>query len=224
MHRIHEAFPLIVYQGMVECHEQIKNHLDELRDYWFDGYQNESPEYSGRIFAHQKESCKPFFQELRTHVDNYFDYLNVDHSKLDYHIIKSWVGYHKDDETPSVKPHNHNASDLSFVYYVSTGETSDKFCIAQEKNPNECVGDMFTEAIQKNLITGYNRYNCNVYSITPIEGSILIFPSKTGHFTQKFTERKEERLVIPGDIRVTLNPFNPDYHQGSTHPSQWLQL
>ena len=78
--------------------------------------------------------------------------------------------------------------------------------------------------LHKNLITGYNRYNCNVYSITPIEGSVVIFPSKIGHFTQKFTDRKGERLVIPGDIRVTLKPQNPDYHQGSTHPSQWLQL
>ena len=224
MHRVHEAFPLIVYQGMVESQDKIKIHLEELRDYWFDGYQNESPEYSGRIFVHQNKNYQPFFKELRTHVDNYFEYLNVDHSKLDYHIIKSWVGYHKDDDTPSIKPHNHNASDLSFVYYVKTDETSDKFCVAQEKNPNECVGDMFTEALQKNLITGYNRYNCNVYSITPIEGSVVIFPSKIGHFTQKFTEREGERLVIPGDIRVTLKPDHPDYHQGSTHPSQWLQL
>lgn len=224
MHRVHEAFPLVVYQGMVESQDKIKIYLEELRDYWFDGYQNESPEYSGRIFVHQNEIYRPFFEELRTHVDNYFEYLNVDYSKLDYHIIKSWVGYHKDDDTPSIKPHNHNASDLSFVYYVKTDETSDKFCVAQEKNPNECVGDMFTEALQKNLITGYNRYNCNVYSITPIEGSIVIFPSKIGHFTQKFTERKGERLVIPGDIRVTLKPDHPDYHQGSTHPSQWLQL
>lgn len=83
---------------------------------------------------------------------------------------------------------------------------------------------MFTESIKKNLITEYNKYNCNVYGITPIEGSIVIFPSKIGHFTQKISERKEERLVIPGDIRVTLNPQNPDYHQGSTHPSQWLEL
>lgn len=224
MHRIHEAFPLIVYQGMVESQDKIKVYLEELRDYWFDGYENESPECSGRIFAHQNKIYRPFFEELRTHVDSYFEYLNVDYSKLDYHIIKSWVGYHKDDDTPSIKPHNHNASDLSFVYYVKTDETSDKFCVAQEKNSNECVGDMFTEALQKNLITGYNRYNCNVYSITPIEGSVVIFPSKTGHFTQKFTERIGERLVIPGDIRVTLKPEHPDYHQGSTHPSQWLQL
>ena len=224
IHTVHEVFPLMVYQGMIDCHEKIKYHIDELRDYWFNGYENESPEYSGRIFLHQKECCKPFFEELRDHVDTYFEYLNVDYSKLDYHIIKSWVGYHENDETPSVKPHNHNASDLSFVFYVKTDETSDKFCVAQEKNPNECVGDMFTPAIQRNLITSYNKYNCNVYTITPKEGSIVIFPSKVGHFTQKFTERQGERLVIPGDIRVTLKPGHPDYHQGSTHPSQWLEL
>ncbi len=225
MHRVHEAFPLIVYQGMVDCHEKFKSkNLDSLRSYWFDGYVNESPEYSGRIFLHLYNQYKEFFNELKTHIDNYFDYLNVDHTKLNYHIIKSWVGLHEDDETPSVKPHNHNESNLSFVYYLKTDETSDKFCVMQEKNKNECIGDLFIESIQKNLITGYNRYNCNVYSITPIEGSIVIFPSNIGHFTQKFTERMGERIVIPGDIRITLKPENPDYHQGSTHPSQWLQL
>ena len=225
MNRVHELFPLIVYQGMVNCHEKFKNkNLNSLREYWFDGYQNESPEYSGRIFAHLDKQNQLFFEELKNHIDNYFEYLNIDYKKLDYHIIKSWVGLHKDDDTPSVKPHNHNESNISFVYYLNTDETSDKFCIAQEKNKNECVGDLFMEAIQKNLITGYNRYNCNVYTITPIEGSVLLFPSNTGHFTQKFTERKSERVVIAGDIRVTLKAEYSNYHQGSTHPSQWLAI
>ena len=223
-HTIHEMFPLVVYQGILDCHGEIKENIDELREYWFDGYKNESPEYSGRIFVHEKKSCKPFFKELRSHIDNYFEHLSVDHSKLDYHVIKSWVGYHGDDETPPVKPHNHNASDLSFVFYLSTNDTSDRFCLIQDKNPNECIGDMFTPGNEKSLITGYNKFNCNVYTITPIEGTVVIFPSKTGHFTQKIMERKGERLVIAGDIRVTLKPEHLNYHNGSTHPSQWLEL
>lgn len=223
--KFHEIFPLVVYQGVVECHNEFKSkNLNTLREYWFNGYINESPEYSGRIFAHLNEDNKALFKELRTHIDNYFKILNVDHSKLDYHVIKAWVGCHLNDDTPSVKPHTHNESNLSFVYYLKSDETSDKFCIAQQKNHNECVGDLFQTAIQRNLIIGYNKYNCNVYTITPIEGSILIFPSNIGHFTQKFTKRKDERIVIAGDIRVTLNRDNPDYHQGSTHPSQWLEL
>lgn len=225
MNKIHEIFPLAVYQGDVENHNEFKEkNLDTLRDYWFNGYINESPEYSGRIFAHHNPKYKSFFSELKNHIDNYFDALFVDHSKLNYHIIKAWVGCHLNDETPSVKPHTHNESNLSFVYYVKSDETSDKFCIAQKENQNECVGDLFQTAIQKNLITGYNQYNCDVYTITPQEGTVLVFPSSIGHFTQKFMTRKDERIVIAGDIRITLNVDNPDYHQGSTHPSQWLEL
>lgn len=64
MHRVHEAFPLIVYQGMVESQDKIKIYLEELRDYWFDGYENESPEYSGRIFAHQNKIYRPFLKNF----------------------------------------------------------------------------------------------------------------------------------------------------------------
>lgn len=223
--KIHEVFPLIVYQGEVECHEEFKkNNLDSLREYWFNGYENESPEYSGKIFTHLNPKYKDFFKELRVHIDNYFNYLNVEYEKLDYHIIKSWVGCHFNDETPSIKPHTHNESNLSFVYYLKSDETSDKFCVAQQKNKNECVEDLFQTAIQRNLIKGYNKFNCNYYTITPKEGTVVIFPSNIGHFTQKFTTRKGERIVIPGDVRVTLKREYPDYHQGSTHPSQWLEL
>lgn len=225
MYKIHEMFPLIVYQGKVECHEEFKkNNLDSLRDYWFNGYENESPEYSGKIFVHLKEEYKSFFKELRTHVDKYFEALNVDYDKLDYHIIKSWVGCHLNDETPSIKPHTHNESNLSYVYYLKTNETSDRLCIIQDKNKNECVGGIFETSSQNNLIAGYNKYNCNYYTITPKEGTVVIFPSNVGHFTQKFTERKGERIVISGDIRVTLKKEYYDYHQGSTHSSQWLEL
>lgn len=225
MNKVHEVFPLIVYQGEVECHSEFKRrNLDNLKDYWFNGYINESPEYSRKIFAHLNDDYKVFYEELRVHIDNYFNFLNVDHTKLDYHIIKSWVGCHFDDETPSVKPHTHNESNLSFVYYVKTNETSDKLCVAQEKNKNECVGDLFQTSIVRNLITGYNKYNCNVYTITPKESTVVIFPSNIGHFTQKISTRIGERVVVVGDVRVTLKPECPDYHQGSTHPSQWLNL
>lgn len=218
-------FPLVVYQGSIECHQKFKEeNIDFLRDYWFNGYQNESPEYSGKIFVHHQPKCKSFFDDLKKNIDEYMKHLNVDYTKLNYHIIKSWVGYHKDNETPSITPHFHNESNISFVYYLKTDKTSDKLCIQQLKNINEIVGGLFEVANTKNILTGYNRYNCNYYTITPTEGTIVIFPSHTYHFTQQFTEREGERIVIAGDVRVTLNVDNPDFHQGSTHPSQWLEL
>ena len=70
MNKVHEIFPLIVYQGSVDSHNYMKKHIDVLREYWFNGYENESPEYSGRIFAHEKDYCKPFFKDLTTNIDN----------------------------------------------------------------------------------------------------------------------------------------------------------
>lgn len=225
MNKIHEIFPLIVYQGTVDCHEKFKSeNLESLREYWFDGYQNESPEFSGRIFVHHEERYKLFFKSLKNNIDEYMAHLNVDHTLLNYHVIKSWVGHHKDDNTPSIVPHYHNESNISFVYYVKTDDTSDKFVISQSKNPNEVAGGLFETAHARNTLLGFNRYNCNHYTITPIEGTVLLFPSYMLHSTQKFTKRAGERLVIPGDIRITLKKDNPDYHQGSTHPSQWLEL
>ena len=224
MNKIHELFPLVVYQGNVDCHEEFKKqHLNSLKDYWFDGYENESPEYSGKIFVHHQKQYKSFFDSLKKNINEYMKHLNVDYTKLSYHIVKSWVGFHKED-TPELSPHNHNESNISFVYYLETNETSDKFCVSQSSNRNEVVGGLFETSNQRNLLLGFNRYNCDYYTITPTEGTVILFPSDTYHFTQKFTERSGERIVIPGDIRVTLNENNPNFHQGSTHPSQWLEL
>lgn len=224
MNKVHELFPLVVYQGKVDCHEEFKSkHLESLKQYWFNGYENESPEFSGKIFIHLQQKYKSFFDSLKKNVDEYMKHLNVDYTKLDYHISKSWVGYHKGD-TPELKPHYHNESNISFVYYLDTNETSDKFCVNQKYNRNEVVGGLFETSEQRNLLTGFNRYNCNYYTITPTEGTVLLFPSNVHHFTQQFTERIGERIVIPGDIRVTLKKENANYHQGSTHPSQWLEL
>ena len=66
---------------------------------------------------------------------------------------------------------------------------------------------------------GFNRYNCNHYNISPIEGSVLLFPSNLRH-----GKKLQLRIVIVGDIRVTLKPEHFRHHQGCTHPSQWLEI
>jgi hypothetical protein len=225
MDKVHELFPLVIYQGEIENHQEYKkNYLEELKEYWFNGYQNESPECSGRIFLHKNKKYLSIFQDIKKNIDRYFYHLNVDYEKLDYHIIKSWVGCHFTDETPSIQPHYHNEANLSFVYYIKTDETSDKFVVQQKENNNQCVGGLFETAERHNLILGFNRYNCDFYRISPVEGSIIIMPSQTYHFTQKEMERKGERVVLVGDITVTLKEKYHYYHQGSTHPNQWETL
>jgi len=225
MNKVHEIFPLVIYQDSIECHEEFKKeNINSLKEYWFNGYKNESPEYSGKIFLHLDPQYNLFFDDLKKSIDNYFYNLNVDHSKLNYHVTKSWVGYHKDDDTPSIPPHFHNESNLSFVYYLNTDSTSDKFCLQQSINRNEAVGGLFETSHTNNTLLSFNRYNCNYYTLTPHEGTVVIFPSDVLHFTKKGVQRKEERIVIAGDIRVTLKYDCYDHHQGSTHPNQWKQI
>ncbi len=227
MKKIHEVFPLVVYQASLDCHEKFKEkYLEELKKYWFNGYEYESPEASSRIFVHLNENYSELFQGLKKLFDDYFDTLNIKYDRLNYHIVKSWVVYHKDDTTPPLAPHNHNEANISFVYYLNTNETSDKFVVAQlpDQNRNQVCKGFFDEADVHNIMTTFNKYNCNFYTINPIEGSVIVMPTETYHKTIKKTARTNERIAIAGDVRVTLKPEYFRHHQGCTHPSQWLEL
>ena len=109
-------------------------------------------------------------------------HLNVDHTKLSYFISKSWVGYHN-KEIPQLNPHYHNEANISFVYYLKSSDKSDKFCVSQRNNINENTGGIFETSDQRNTLLGYNKYNCNFYTITPTEGTVLLFPSNIYHHT-----------------------------------------
>jgi len=223
--KVHTLFPLVIYQHIFEQHQEFKSqYLDELKSYWFDGWKNESPEYSGRIFLHHNENYRLMFSGIKEAIYCYLNSLQVDFEKLDMMITKSWVTLHQDEETPSLSPHFHNESNLSFIYYIKTNPQSDRLIIQQNTNQNEFMESVFETGVT-NLITEQNTYNCNTYSITPVEGTIVIMPSKTYHYTQKFFEtRGGERVVVAGDVRLTLKPEHHNHHQGCTHPTQWRQL
>lgn len=223
MNKIHEIFPLVVYQDSIDCHNEFKKeNLNSLKEYWFNGYENESPEYSGRIFLHNDPQYNIFFNDLKRSIDNYFYHLNVDYSKLNYHVTKSWVGYHT-KEVPELNPHYHNESNISFVYYLQSSKDSDKFCVSQNNNINENTGGLFEPSNQRNTLLTYNKYNCNHYTITPYEGTVLLFPSNISHHTLK-SKKEDERIVIAGDVRITLKEEYYNHHQGCTHPNQWKQI
>ena len=227
MKKIHQVFPLVVYQTTIDCHKDFKEqYLQNLKDYWFNGYEFESPEASSRIFLHLEEKYAEFFKSLKVTFDEYFEVLGIKYDRLNYHIVKSWVVYHRDDTTPPLAFHKHNEANISFVYYLNTDETSDKLVISQQSdsNVNQVCQGFCDVADEHNIMTGFNRYNCNHYSITPTEGTVVIFPSETYHHTKKIVARENQRVAIAGDVRVTLKPEHYKHHQGCTHPSQWKEL
>lgn len=227
MRKTHEVFPLAVHQTDIKCHSNFKEkHFENLKKYWFNGYKYESPEASSRIFVHLNEDYSEFFSSLKEALNEYLEVLGIDCNLMDYHIVKSWVVYHRDDTTPSLAFHKHNEANISFVYYLNTDESSDKFVVSRvpDDNHNQVCEGWFDVADEHNVMTSFNKFNCNHYTITPHEGTVLLMPTGTYHHTKKTMPRLMERCAIAGDLRVTLKPEHYKHHQGCTHPSQWLEL
>jgi hypothetical protein len=221
--KVHEVFPILVAQDEVKPHREFKDqYFDELKLLWFNGYENETPENSGRCSLHLNSNYHILFKSLKDSICNYLNLLEVDHNKLSINFIKSWVGYHNKD-IPQLKPHIHNGSDISFCYYLSSDDTSDKFCVHSSNNLNEVSGNIFEPSNKYNLIKKFNKYNCGNYTITPYEGTVVIFPSNLSHSTLK-KENLSDRYVIAGDVKLCLKPEYNLHHQSMPHPSLWLSL
>ena len=226
--KIHEVFPTLVVQDRIDVHEEFKEqHFEELKSLWYKPnsrgeWTHQTPENSGRCSLHLNPDYLRFFQSLKRSVCKYLDLLEVDHEKLDINIIKSWVGYHNKD-IPQLNMHSHNGADISFTYYLSSDETSDKFCVHQLTNTNEVAGALFEPSDRFNVMKKFNRYNCNNYTITPHEGTVVIFPSTLQHSTLK-KQNIGDRYTIPGDIKLCLKPEYNLYHQSIPHPDLWLSI
>jgi hypothetical protein len=91
MKKVHEVFPLVIYQETLDCHEEFKkNNLEELKKYWFNGYEFETPEHSSNIFVHLNPNYSDLFKGLRKVFDGYFGALNINYDRLNYHVEKNF--------------------------------------------------------------------------------------------------------------------------------------
>lgn len=221
--KVYEVFPTVIVQDEVKCHKEFKSsYFEELKQLWYNGYENETPENSGRCSLHLNENYHIFFSHLKNNIINYLNLLEVDHSKISISVLKSWIGYHNNN-IPPLSPHIHNGSDISFCYYLSCDNSSDKLCVHNNSNMNEISGNLFETSNKYNIIKKFNKYNCPNYVITPIEGNVIIFPSKLMHSTIK-SDNLVDRYVIAGDIKLSLKPEYNLHHQSIPHPSLWLSI
>lgn len=230
-HQVYEIFPTVIYRGEIKCHENFKEkYLNDICEYWHFAEdlprdELESPENSGRYFLHHNQNYQDFFNSLVDNVRQYLRVLSVDESMLNVYVTKSWLNIHKDD-LPDIKIHSHNCSDISFCYYLNCNETSDKLCFYQSENNNEVSDFMFqtTKSGKYNLITNYNKYNCNQYTVTPIEGTVVLFPSHIMHSTMKMVERVGKRISVCGDITLTLRDDIIKCEYSRVDPSLWRKF
>ena len=93
--KVHTLFPFVIYQHIFEGHDDFKNALEGLKKYWFNGYENESPEYSGRILLHHDDTYRDMFTEVKKQSSAITNSLQIDFEKLNALVTKSWVTFTK---------------------------------------------------------------------------------------------------------------------------------
>jgi uncharacterized protein (TIGR02466 family) len=120
------------------------------------------------------------------------DRLNSVHSQLGLNdnmcqfITNMWININIPGTYNVV--HRHGQSCLSGVYYVQTDSDSG---MIEFTNPNPLVEFVIPEK----LISTPNDMNCNLYSISPNIGDLIIFPSWLSHYT-KLNRSKHDRISI----------------------------
>jgi len=220
--KVHEIFPIAIGQDLFESHEEFKlNHFEEIKL-----IQERNREYSlpDLYFLHLNIKYMEFFKSLKNSIENYLIVLGADPNVLNLHVVRSWVESY-DCNTGWTDHHNHKSSDISFRYYLkTTEEKSDVVCFESGNYQNELSQGIFNFSNDGGMIKNLNKYNCLGYAISPVEGSLLAFPSPLKVDTELNQDDIDPRYVIAGDIKITLKPKHYQISQSIPHTSQWLDL
>jgi hypothetical protein len=72
------------------------------------------------------------------------------------------------------------------------------------------------------MVKEQNQYNTETFFISPVEGTLLLFPSSITHCTRAVSDTfNDERLAIVGDVTLVLQEDNLQYSMGYIDPKYW---
>jgi len=94
------------------------------------------------------------------------------------------------------EPHVHNFSFLSAVYYV-------KADVMENTGNLELLTPVASirHVVQPDIIQNYNQYNSEMWSIRPMTGKLVIFPSWIMHHVRQ-NQSNTDRISIAFDTRI----------------------
>ena len=92
--KIHEIFPILISQDKIDNHDEIKNeYLGELKSLWWNGYENPTPENSGRAFVHSNPRYFDIFKSISKSIRRHLDLLEIDHGDKSRHSYMVFEEY-----------------------------------------------------------------------------------------------------------------------------------
>ena len=172
---------------------------------------------------HHNPEFTDFFSYVSNCAREYVDKLRVDVNMWNFNLIKTWIGI---TDNFAVPVHNHSDAHLAFVYYVNIPDTAHKAPIHfVSPKPNDLTGNMFhTRPPMFSSVIEWNIFNSITWNWEPVEGMLMMFPSKLNHYTKTgvlggFDElspdpavQRSRRIAIAGDFLLTYKkPENISY-------------
>ncbi len=219
-------FPVAVASFKSDKHEDYKRvFFDRMPEHCITHESGQgliSGESSGKVYLHTDEAFRPFFEFVSQCIASYLDQLSYDRSRIDIHVIKTWISV-TDNQT--VTPtHAHGTSHLSFVYYMNMPKEADAIAFQIQNSPNEPYYGAFSESAnrQRSLILERNALNANQSIILVEEAQLLVFPSHLHHGTVKMGDIGDnQRIALSGDVFLIFNEPAPNYATGVFDPRTW---
>ena len=206
--KIHNFFPLSVFQDQIQMSDDEKNNLiNEIRkmkdlsknsDYKL---KNESwtGDTQGFEYLHKNKVFDKLFDEIKKKIILYLEFLKVNKEQIDIFMSRSWATISNNKE--AIAKHQHLQSHISFAYYLKKNTEDANFILHDEVKRNEFIPALFTsKTLQKEKVVTEPTYaSAPRINLEVKEDDIVIFPSKTPHGTDQILNNNE-RISISGDV------------------------
>lgn len=222
----HEVFPTLLgefrYDNQPAFKDIFMQHYEKYGKYLDTGL-FVTGEAEGVNRLHHEPAFADFYSWIGKCVIEYLTALNLNLDNFHIILAKSWLSFCEYKFGGSVPPHNHADHHLSFVYYVDSPEGCDTINFRDNRVPmNEPFYGSFDHNLGKPPNTfGPNKYNDPGYYLHPIDGQLIIFPSKLDHFTMKLGEYEGYRRCIAGDFLLVYKDVNNHNPFGMYREQYW---
>ena len=206
--KIHNFFPLSVFQDQIQMSDDEKNNLiNEIRKMKDlsknSDYKLKNASWTGDTqgfeYLHKNKVFDKLFDEIKKKIILYLEFLKVNKEQIDIFMSRSWATISNNKE--AIAKHQHLQSHISFAYYLKKNTEDANFILHDEVKRNEFIPALFTsKTLQKEKVVTEPTYaSAPRINLEVKEDDIVIFPSKTPHGTDQ-TLNNNERISISGDV------------------------
>ena len=225
---ISNIFPLSIYHNKIILNDaERKILIDEISSLYkkSDKVNSKNRSWTGDVngyeFLFKNKKFKKISSLIAKNIYNYLEELSIDKNFVDIYFQRSWATI--TSKKQNINWHTHSQSNISFAYYLLKPPKSGSIIFKSDNPPNAISRNIFSaDKVNKRLIKNLNPLNINIAEFDLSQDSIVIFPSKTLHSTEKNNSTKK-RISLSGDISLMLKN-SEGYEHLMPNFKKWTKL